>query len=405
VSSNRPDRDKERNVKQANAAAQRIRPDMRFLLKVVASGGDSVKRCYQCATCSVVCDVSPKDLPFPRKEMLWAQWGLKDRLVGDPDLWLCHGCGDCSTHCPRGANPSETLSAVRGLVVEELSFPSVVARAVNNPKRFPVLLVVPWLLLGVSMWAAGTLKIHPGPVVWSKLMPHTVFFEGLFMALMGWGVAVGVVGMCRHWQRMRHSHQPVEGATTVPVVVALARVLKTLFLHTHFRSCGQNRARAYAHTLTFFGFLGAMMAALGGAVLENGFGISPPLPPSNAPLWAFWIGVGAKTVGILGAVGLISGPGWLLYRRLFRRKEVGATSFFDAVFLWMLFATGLSGTGVYVARLAASGVVGYPLFFVHLSLVASLLSTMAYTKFAHVFYRTTALTYALHTGRSVCDGR
>ena len=78
------------------AEALLLQPDRRFVEDLVAAGGGDVKKCFQCATCSVVCELSEGRRRFPRKEMIWTQWGLKDRLMADPDVWLCHQCNDCT---------------------------------------------------------------------------------------------------------------------------------------------------------------------------------------------------------------------------------------------------------------------------------------------------------------------
>jgi len=68
----------------------KVDPELKAIKEIQAVGGDTLKKCYQCATCSTVCPLSSDEAPFPRKQMILAQWGFKDRLVNDPAIWLCH---------------------------------------------------------------------------------------------------------------------------------------------------------------------------------------------------------------------------------------------------------------------------------------------------------------------------
>ena len=136
----------------------RIDPDLKFIQYLKKAGGDSLKMCYQCATCSVVCPLSSDNKPFPRKEMIWAQWGLKDKLVADPDVFLCHQCEDCSASCPRGANPGDVLGAVRAYAYTHYGFPSGLAKLAASAKNLPLLIGIPAFLY--SIWAVVGLGLE-----------------------------------------------------------------------------------------------------------------------------------------------------------------------------------------------------------------------------------------------------
>jgi len=60
------------------ANGRMVEPDLKFINGVIELGGSSLKKCFQCATCSVVCPLSPDDNPFPRKHMILTQWGQRD---------------------------------------------------------------------------------------------------------------------------------------------------------------------------------------------------------------------------------------------------------------------------------------------------------------------------------------
>ena len=104
-----------------------IQPDLEFIQYLKGVGGDTLKKCYQCATCSVVCPLSKDQKPFPRKEMIWSQWGLKENLIADADVFLCHQCGDCSEKCPRGAKPADVMGAIRAYAYTFYGWPSGLA--------------------------------------------------------------------------------------------------------------------------------------------------------------------------------------------------------------------------------------------------------------------------------------
>ncbi|MEN8151969.1 MAG: 4Fe-4S dicluster domain-containing protein, partial [Planctomycetota bacterium] len=76
-----------------------VSPNLEFVNELIDGGADTLKQCMQCANCSVACELSPDDSPFPRREMILAQWGQKDELIEDPNIWMCFGCTDCSIQC------------------------------------------------------------------------------------------------------------------------------------------------------------------------------------------------------------------------------------------------------------------------------------------------------------------
>src|SRR5574337_1259913 len=128
-----------------------IKPDLQFVNEIIKGGCESLKKCYQCATCSVVCNVTPEDNPFPRKEMVFAQWGQKDKLLASPDVWLCHQCSDCTAYCPRGAKPGEVLNAIRKQSIKEVAMVPFFAKIATDPKLFWLLFAIPMVLFYVIM--------------------------------------------------------------------------------------------------------------------------------------------------------------------------------------------------------------------------------------------------------------
>jgi quinone-modifying oxidoreductase, subunit QmoC len=373
-----------------------IKSDLEFVKRLQEYGGESLKKCYQCATCSVVCDISPDDKPYPRKEMLMAQWGMKDQIVKDPDIWSCHYCGSCTTYCPRGANPAEVMGAMRQACIEHYSFPPQLARMVSQAKFLPVLLAIPALLILAIMKMVGTLgNIPAGTIKYSNMMP-LLAVDALFMAAAGFAVFVFFNGVRRYWKDLNADVSPWKTKlSSKSVVSATIEVLKEFIVHKRFKQCTVNYARATSHLLLVFGFIALAVVTAWSAYYEwaSKFGL---IPHKESP---FSLGEPIKWVALVGTVLLLYGI-YLIYQQ--RQAKVSAAGFggyFDWLLIWVIIAVGITGVMSWVLRLASLASLAYPMYFLHLVSVFFLFFYAPYTKMAHLVYRTTALVFAKMQGR------
>lgn len=372
------------------SARVKIEPDVEFIRELHRAGGSDLKKCYQCATCSVVCDLSEGSSVFPRKEMIWAQWGLKDRLMADPHVWLCHQCNDCTEHCPRGARPGDVLAAARTSIYREFAFPAFMGKALASPAALPLLILVPVLVMLGIIFSSDSLglTIEPPPTgtpggFFKNFLPHGIL-EILFIGGNVVIFAFAAVGLTRFWKGLKSSGVG-DGPKFIPSLIQTALEIAG---HAKFRKCTVNATRSWAHLLVLFGFFGAMATA-GLALLDMTLlGHAPPIPFFN-PI---------KILGNLSAVALLLGSGTLIMRRLTAGDKVGAKGYADWLFLITIFVVSITGTLLQILRQVGPFELAYANYFVHIVSVFFLLWYAPYSKFAHMFYRTLALVYARSAG-------
>ena len=378
-----------------------IEPDLDFIKEVGALGGADLKKCYQCATCSVACPISPDTKPFPRKEMIAASWGLKDKLVGNSDIWLCHNCGDCSTRCPREAKPGDVLAAIRSYAISEYARPKVLARAMKDPKKLPILLAIPAVLFLIVGTITGLLDFTPDL---SEGIKHYKFFSTWLvdmhmLAAAFFAVAVFALGLKRFLADI-HQNALLEGKTTqqkievVGFVAALIRIIPTILLHRKFGECTENKDRQTAHLLTQYGFIGLFVVTsiifivMYGSYLLPGGPVHGPWSQLNPVKW----------LANLSGVALIVGTGLMIKNRSARKDQ--ASSYFDWYLIYLAFGLGVTGMGAQLTRLAGWAAVSFATYYIHLILVFTLFAYLPFSKLAHLVYRTVAMAYNEYAGRN-----
>ena len=74
-----------------------------FASDIKKYGAYDLDACYNCGSCTAVCNITAEDANFPRMFIHHGLLGQKDEILGSRELWLCYACGDCTATCPRQA--------------------------------------------------------------------------------------------------------------------------------------------------------------------------------------------------------------------------------------------------------------------------------------------------------------
>ncbi|WP_321495346.1 quinone-interacting membrane-bound oxidoreductase complex subunit QmoC [uncultured Desulfobacter sp.] len=392
-------------------------PDLGFIAEIRGLGGETLKKCYQCATCSVACPIAPENSPFPRKEMIAASWGLKDKLVCNADIWLCHQCGDCTDMCPRGAAPGDVLAAIRSAAITEYAVPKPLAKAVNDPSKLPLLLGIPaaWFaLLAIITTAAGGLmeKIFHflfgealgGRLHWSHAHPgaehviahsnfiSTWFVDMTFVPTAIFATTVFFLALKRFIVDV-HDNAVLEGKTDKTsldykaLLMSIKNVIPMVLKHDKFNQCGANKDRATPHMMVLFAFIGLfVVTAVCGIMLYVG-GYAGPYPQLNPIKW----------LANIAGVSLVIGSGIMIKNRLTNKNQI--TAYKDWFILGVVFTLGLTGMLTEMARLAEVAWLSYFFYWIHLVAIFELFAFLPYSKMAHIVYRTVAMGYADYANR------
>ncbi|MCP3940173.1 MAG: heterodisulfide reductase [Desulfobacteraceae bacterium] len=364
-----------------------IEPDLDFIAQINSGSGLNLKKCYQCATCSVACSISHDDQPFPRKEMIHASWGLKDRLIANPDIWLCYNCGDCSTLCPRDARPGDVLNTLRKMSIGEYSKPAAMHQLFNDSRTLPWLFIIPALIIITMGFVTGLMDLSPGGdrIVFAHFFPVPLI-EMIFIPLSLGVTLVFFLGIRRFLKDMQTTYARLGKTGPGPIdfkrfLVTIITQLPAIIKHEQFSTCSENKGRKISHMMVSFSF--ASLAFVAGAFVFalyvlNSHGPYDQINP-------------VKILANVSGIALIAGSLLLIKERRTNLKQTNG--YFDWYLLGLALLLGLTGMLTQMLRLANIPWAAYSMYFIHLLFAFNLVVSLPYTKLAHLIYRIVAIAF------------
>jgi heterodisulfide reductase subunit C len=91
-------------------------------------GGERIRNCIQCGTCSASCPLSPYMDYTPRRLIHMAREGFKRDVLESFTIWLCTSCYSCTVECPRKIRVTDIMYALKRRAIEDGVY----------PKHFPI---------------------------------------------------------------------------------------------------------------------------------------------------------------------------------------------------------------------------------------------------------------------------
>jgi quinone-modifying oxidoreductase subunit QmoC len=332
---------------------------------------------------------------------------LKEKLVGDPDVMLCHQCGDCTAHCPRGAKPAEVLGAIRAYAYTHYGFPSGLAKLVSDGKNLPILIAVPALLILAVWWLSGGMQLPAAdnidfgmffdshkdhPTIFGGLTINVLLIDLIFVPAFVFALFAAYKGVSNMWRDMS-AKLGVQSDFRPSVVQFVSDFLvpsvKEILSHKRFNECGANKNRVNGHLPLLFAFI-ALFIVTGYSMVRKDVvgmfveGLHGPLAMTDP----------FKILANVAAIAMIVGIGILWMNRARMEEEKGSTpTFYDWFLIVKIMTVGVTGLAAELTRLVGIPVLAYLFYYVHLVSVFMLFLYMPYSKFAHMVYRTFAMAF------------
>ncbi len=361
-----------------------IKPDTDFIKYIKANGGENLSKCYQCATCSSTCSLSTEEYGFPRKQMLWAQWGLKDKLLKDPGPWLCFYCGDCSQQCPRKGNPGETMMALRRYLTSLYDWTGLSR-----------------LMYSSVYWEIGILSIMAAIIILLFTLPNNFGFGLLYSSgpaplstvmldkfapidIVDWGdrIMAAVLGLLllSNAARMFYGLTKGEKIPFSSYLMELPNFIIQGITQKRWRDCDSNSSGKnwVRHFLLVTGY--AIMFTLVVVFL-------PWFQINGSSL--HWTSI----LGYYSTVVLLGSTIWIIIDRINKGTEMHQFSHFsDWMFPILLFLSALSGILLHIFRVSDMPMPTYYTYMIHLVIVVPMLVVeVPFGKWSHLLYRPLAI--------------
>lgn len=366
-----------------------VKVDPNLMKDLKEFGLNDASKCFHCGNCTAVCPLSTPENPFPRKLVKYAQMGLSDKILASPEPWLCYYCGDCSDRCPRGADPGETMMAMRRYLTSKYDWTGF-SRKFYTSEIFEILAIaIVAILVGLALWIfhAGSPNMEHAHLnsVWPA---HAIEIADLVMAFI-----LTVLLLSNTWRCVKFVMGDLLKKIPLRIYIQQAWTLVVHFLtQKRFAEC-TDRMQWIVHLLIMTGY--ASVFLLVAVFLAGGLEVIglawEPLMFQRDVIYPIWHPM--RLIGYYATFAILYGTTYAIIGRIKKSKAPYKNSHgTDWMFLILLQLTTLTGIFIHFTRLLDLPMPTYVLYVIHLMVaIPMLVLEVPFAKWAHLAFRPVVL--------------
>lgn len=226
----------------------RVNP--KFATELTKYGSGDFSACFNCGNCTATCSLSTADSSFPREMIRYTTLGLEGEIQASLKPWECYYCGECSTECPRQAEPGELMMSLRRYLTAQYDWTGLSGLLY---KSLPVSIAAFLLVFAGVMAFVFSVGFEL-----EKMLHSGHLFEAIAIGTIG--LVILLPNVLRMWY-----FTILEPGVKVPFV-KYVKSAGELFVHMFTQKkalgCDDNKLRWFEHFILVIGYLSLLFTTV-----------------------------------------------------------------------------------------------------------------------------------------------
>lgn len=362
-------------------------------------GAFDVSACFNCGNCTAICPLSTEKYSFPRQMIRSASIGDEKTILSKKEMWLCYYCGECSKTCPREAKPAAFMAAARRYAIAKADLTGITGLLYKYPIFNFIFMSIMAIAFGLFMYANRVEARSTEKIIEIFNIPyHLIHTIGLVVIVLAtltllsgmFIIALREIDVKYIFEYLKKNKKLLFDLKYIFKLVknVISTVGQEMFAFKRFRECDEEKKEIpfmlkpwFLHATVAWGFMGLFLSTVIDFLFKD--------PAIKVALW-----YPPRFLGIVSGIVLLYGATVIIIKRL-NVKEVNYanSTFSDWWFIGNLWFIGLTGfvLTVLVYLPSVNQKTADILFIFHVAPAMQIVVMAAFTKLAHVFYRTQAL--------------